>query len=111
MTQSKKNKKVKSNKNKKNNVFIERLEEIIEGEELAKDEYPLRCDGFDDAIIGISQRMNTSVPLLVYSKNKMIEILMCEDKMEFLEALEYLDFNVFNAWVGNGTPIYVDDII
>jgi hypothetical protein len=30
--------------------------------------------------------------------------------MAFDEALEFLEFNTFSAYVGEGTPIFVDDI-
>lgn len=63
----------------------------------------LKADGFDKAIIGvdiISER-------IVYDKQKMIEILITEG-MNIDDAIEYLEYNVFCAYVGEHTPIYVD---
>jgi hypothetical protein len=66
----------------------------------------LLADGFEDAFIGLSQRI--SEPLTaVYSYEKMIDILMTRDSMEHEEAQEFLDFNVLGAWVGPQTPIIV----
>ncbi len=66
----------------------------------------LLADGFEDAFIGLSQRINEPLTA-VYSYEKMIDILVTRDDMEYEEAQEYLDFNVLGAWVGPQTPIIV----
>lgn len=69
------------------------------------DEEILKADGFDDAIIGID---DTSMRL-IYSVSKCIDIL--KKDMEEEEAVEYFDFNVKGAYVGEQTPIWcVDDL-
>ena len=73
------------------------------------DEEFLSADGFDDAIIGVAYDKTTSVYRLVYSKMKCIEILISRDKMNKEDAEEYFDFNVEGAYVGEKTPIWVDD--
>lgn len=65
----------------------------------------LFADGFDDAIIGMD--MNSEVYRVVYGVEKMIFILMHRDSMTEEEALEYLEYNVFSAYLGEGTPIYI----
>lgn len=65
----------------------------------------LFADGFDDAIIGME--MNSDVYRVVYGIEKMIFILMHRDSMSEEEALEYLEYNVFSAYLGEGTPIYI----
>tara|TARA_R100000995_G_C3483354_1_gene125459 strand:- start:1000 stop:1242 length:243 start_codon:yes stop_codon:yes gene_type:complete len=65
-----------------------------------------KADGFEDALIGRGQQFNTS--FYVYSYTKCIEILMREGMTEE-EALEYFDYNVQGAWVGEGTPIFLYD--
>jgi hypothetical protein len=45
---------------------------------------------------------------VVYSKQKMIDIL--EPEMGLDDAIEYLEFNTWCAFVGNQTPIYIDEI-
>lgn len=64
----------------------------------------LKADGFDQAIIGIDS-INERI---IYSKQKMIEIL--SDEMPEDEAIEFLEFNTWNAYVGEHTPIYCDEI-
>jgi hypothetical protein len=65
-------------------------------------------DGFDDAILGIGQRY-TQKPGIVYSRKKMIEILMKD--MSWEEAVEYLSFNTECCWCGEETPIILDDTV
>ena len=70
------------------------------------EESTLLLDGFDDAIIGFTQRV--SEPLLaVYSWEKIIDILMTDDEMTWEEAEEYAQFNIAGAWVGPRTPAIV----
>lgn len=83
------------------NPFIERLEEL--------NPKALTADGFDDAIIGIAQR-HGSDPLVAYSISKCIKVLMERDGMSREDAQEFFDFNVLGAWVGEGTPIFIDDM-
>ena len=68
------------------------------------DDTLLFADGFDDAIMGL----DTNSLRVVYSKQKMIECLLKD--MELDEAIEYLEFNTWGAYVGEQTPIYVDEI-
>jgi hypothetical protein len=68
----------------------------------------LFADGFDDAIMGVD--LNSDVPRVVYSVEKMVFILMRRDDMSEEEATEYLDFNVFQAYLGEGTPIYMNQM-
>ena len=63
----------------------------------------LFADGFDEAIIGLDT--SGDVFRVIYDRNKMIDILT-QDGMSLEEAMEHLDYNVFNAYVGEGTPIY-----
>jgi hypothetical protein len=69
-----------------------------------QDEELLKADGFDDAIIGIDE----SSMRLIYSVSKCIEILSKDMSTE--EAIEYFDFNVGCAFVGEKTPIWCYDI-
>ena len=64
----------------------------------------LFADGFDDAIIGICP----SSFRVVYSRSKCIKILMKDMTEE--DAVEYAEYNTFNAYVGEKTPIWVDDL-
>jgi hypothetical protein len=64
----------------------------------------LKADGFDEAIIGVDNKSMR----LVYSVSKCIEIL-CRDMNEE-DAIEYFDYNVSGAYMGEKTPIWCDDI-
>ena len=70
------------------------------------DAYPeeefLKADGLDEAVIGIEE----DEMRLVYSVDKCIEIFMSQG-MEYDEALEFFDYNVRGAWMGDKTPIWV----
>ena len=63
------------------------------------------ADGFDDAIIGIKDDTGG----VYYSKEKLINILIRDHNMTDIEAMEYADFNVFDAYIGDKTPIFLDD--
>lgn len=65
----------------------------------------LLADGFDDAVIGIS---SCSSPKAVYSVNKVIEILM-KKGMSHEDAREHFDFNIVGSYVGEKTPIFVNE--
>ena len=62
----------------------------------------LKADGFDDAIIGVDY--NHTVPRLIYSVSKCLEIL--KEDMDSEEAIEYFEFNVSGSYMGEKTPIW-----
>jgi hypothetical protein len=80
----------------------------------------LLCDGFDEAIIGMAERINLG-PVVAYDVNKMIEILMktmepdeadldeaetIED-LKYMMAYEYFEYNIKGAWLGEFTPVFI----
>lgn len=67
----------------------------------------LKVTGFDEAIIGVTSRMKMKV-LLAYDVGTIIDILIERDGMTFEEAREYYEFNIFGAWLGEGSPIFID---
>ena len=64
----------------------------------------LFADGLDDAIIGFEPNLWK----VVYSRNKVLDSLV-KDGMSEDEAIEYADYNIFAAMVGDKTPIWVED--
>ena len=74
------------------------------------DMYPehdfIQADGFDDAIIGVEQNSKK----IIYDIDIMITMLMVNEDMSSEDAIEYLEFNVINAYVGDQTPIYINRI-
>ncbi len=70
------------------------------------EENTLLIDGFDEAFLGFSQRINEPT-LAVYSYDGLVKVCMERDGMEWEEAVEYVDYNIVGAWVGEQTPIIV----
>ena len=68
----------------------------------------LAADGLDDAIIGYGQQFPKE-PLLVYDYDKCVEIFMAQG-MSHEEAVEWMEFNVVNAYYGEGTPIFIRSV-
>ena len=80
----------------------DRLAEIIQ----EQNPEALPADGLDDAILGIAYRAGAA-PLVAYSTSQCIQILMDRDGMSHDEASEFFEFNVLGAFVGPGTPVFV----
>ncbi len=69
----------------------------------------LFADGFDSAIIGVCGGFDSG--RVVYSVKKMVEVCMKELSVDADEAIEWLEYNTFGAFIGEYTPIYVDDYL
>jgi len=67
--------------------------------ENADDTLLMEPESFDNAIIGLSNDDR-----VIYSVDKILEILMKD--MSHEEAIEYFEFNIESAYVGDKTPIY-----
>ena len=65
---------------------------------------PGEDDFFDSCIVGYAWRINME-PVVVYDEEKMIEVMMFEGDLCYEEAVEYLSFNTFGSWFGDGTPL------
>jgi hypothetical protein len=63
------------------------------------------AEGYDESLVGfVTEGEHTRA---IYDKEKMIaQTVACG--MGYIEAIEYLEFNTFDAYVGEGTPIYMD---
>ena len=64
-------------------------------------------DGLDSAIIGICSRFNMD-PVLLYDKEKCVQVFIDKDGMTEEEAEEFLEFNTYGLWAGEGTPCFAD---
>jgi len=87
-------------------MTITKLRKQINDFFIERDEDVLLMDGFDEAFIGYSQRINEPV-LAVYSWEKMVDVCTKRDGMTYDEATEYIEYNCIGAWVGERTPIIV----
>lgn len=82
---------------------------MLDREELAlHNEHMLFCDGFDEALVGVAHRPSEPT-VACYDINKMIEILVTRDNMEEDDALEYILYNVIGAYMGENTPVYLEE--
>ena len=70
------------------------------------DEELTTASGLDDAIIGVGVRCGQP-PIVVYAVDQIIEILMDRDGMTNAEAVEFFEYNIEGAWVGNATPVWM----
>jgi len=89
------------------------LREQARGEGLAWLDYihqlnpkALTADGFESCIIGVATRFGAE-PLVAYDTDKCLSLLMARDGMTYEEAVDFFEFNVAGAWVGDGTPIFI----
>ena len=65
----------------------------------------LEPEYFDDAIVGLVQRIGMDT--VCYDKDKVIELLMVHEGMEYLEAIEHFEYNIIGSWVGDTTPVFL----
>ena len=61
--------------------------------------------GFDGAIVGIQE----DTGIVFYSREKVIQILMEDLELEMIDAIDYAEYNVFNTYVGEKTPVFLHD--
>ena len=66
----------------------------------------LFADGFDDAIIGVGRSFDKYK--VIYDKSKVIKKLM--EDMTCEEAEEYFEYNIIGAYVGDGTPMFLEEL-
>ena len=66
----------------------------------------LFIDGMDEALIGMVGQFDRF--MACYSASKIIDILI-EMGMTQEEAIEFFDFNIIGAWMGEYTPVVVFD--
>lgn len=66
----------------------------------------LFADGLDDAIVGICPGSLR----VVYSRTRVIEALVRHEGMSEEDAIEHAEYNTFSAYVGEQTPIFIDDL-
>jgi hypothetical protein len=64
----------------------------------------LSDEEFDEAIIGVAERIGQSA-VVAYDTTKLVEVL--SRTMSVDEAYEYFEFNILGAYVGERTPMFV----
>lgn len=69
------------------------------------DEQLTIADGFDEAVIGI----DVVGERIIYSVQKVIDILMERDGMDEQDAIDWYEYNMQSTYVGEHTPIWCED--
>lgn len=64
---------------------------------------------FDRAIVGTASRINMMV--LAYDRELVIDALVTVDGMDEDDAVEYYEFNIAGAWMGDGTPVFIERLV
>jgi len=75
------------------------LEQYVEDADITT----LTADGFDAAIIGVTDSVDVRV---VYDYETCVRVLMA-DGMSEEDAIEHMSFNVMGSYVGEQTPIFI----
>jgi hypothetical protein len=75
------------------------LDNLGDGEEV------LLADGFEAAFVGVARQFGS--PIAVYDRKKCLHCLV-KQGMSHEEAEEYFSFNTEGAWVGSGTPAFLE---
>ena len=80
----------------------------VEADKLLKEreESVMFADGLEEAFIGIGYQ-NYS-PVAIYSKSKAIQCFI-DQGMDEEQAYEYFDYNIAGSYVGDNTPIFLED--
>ena len=87
--------------------YINELAEVNEIEMLFVGSDPTE---FEDAILGVANSFGAS-PVIAYDYEKMIGILERQFEEEddpWISAIEWFEFNIIGAYMGEGTPIYIE---
>jgi hypothetical protein len=68
-----------------------------------------RWTDLDKAIIGttLTYQEGERVPVLVYSGEEIVSVLMIRDGMGRDDAMDFIDFNIEGAYIGKDTPLLV----
>ncbi len=64
-------------------------------------------DGLESAIVGITDEFGVGRRIL-YSKDKIIQILQERDGMTWDEAEEFFDYNIIGGYFGEKNPVFLD---
>lgn len=61
-------------------------------------------DGFNEAIIGLVEEFGNG-PRILYSRDKIIDIMQERDGMTHEEAIEFYDYNILGMFAGEQNPL------
>lgn len=74
----------------------------------------VKLDGLDEAIIAVAEGKALKGPCLVYSKQKIMDILVMtnvsvglDEATAYEDALDYMDFSILDLDAGPQSPIFI----
>ena len=77
---------------------------------LDRDLTVLFIDGLDYAIIGICSGSSLPDPVICYDPKRIIEWLTVVEGMTEEDALDYYEFNIEFAYMGELSPMFIDPL-
>ena len=80
--------------------FLVDIDEYAEGAVL--------LTGLEEAIIGIVEDFGSSGRRILYSKEKILNILQERDLMTYSEAEEFYDYNILGLYASDQNPIFLN---
>lgn len=69
----------------------------------------LFADGFDEAFVGIAHKANGK-SVACYDMSKCLSILQSRDGMSLQDAMEFFEYNVLGAYMGDQTPCFLERV-
>lgn len=67
----------------------------------------LEPDYFDEAILGIAERAD-GMTVVAYDRTRCIDLIQSNSDCSREDAEEFFEFNTAQAWMGPGTPVFID---
>ncbi len=64
-------------------------------------------DGLDEAVVGYGGAFNQQV--VIYSRCMILYVLMRDNDWKWAEAYEWYEFNIKGGYLGEHTPIVIED--
>jgi len=81
------------------------LQEIVE---MFPESEILKCDGYDDCILGYDYNWDGNIRL-IYSVKAILDKMVKEEGLSDDDAIEHFEFNFRGAYMGENTPIWCQD--
>ena len=69
----------------------------------------LLADGFEGALVGWGHQASKT-PVAIYNYDKCVEIFMRDNDWDYEGAIEWMEYNVVSAYMGEGTPIFMREL-
>jgi len=64
------------------------------------------ADDLDDALVGIARRPGQPA-LAAYDYTRVVRVFEERDGLSREDAIEWVEFNVVSAWLGENTPVWI----